>query len=179
MKKLLFAILAVISFAASATTTFEWEYSDVSPYNLNPPPATLVAHGLITVAGDGLVFEKITSFSGDVNGHEITSLVASSGADANVFQLASPLNPLVSLQGVTFEVQEIGQVNLYNGGFFTPIFYEYAPSGIPTGANVDNGIRVYLSARVAPALPVPEPSTYTMVLLGLGLLGFVTGRRRA
>ncbi len=37
----------------------------------------------------------------------------------------------------------------------------------------------YLVATMGPVAPVPEPETYTMLLAGLGLIGFTASRRRA
>jgi hypothetical protein len=66
------------------------------------------------------------------------------------------------IQGRTFDIQAIN------------------PSGYPTGDNLISG---YINQELSNVSPyqlaaVPEPETYSMLVAGLGLLGFVARRRR-
>lgn len=173
MKKTLFAVLLAIAGIVQAGQFNVWYTDDT----IGTP--TLRAHLRLTTAGPATTFEDVTGITGDVNGHPITGLVPLGWiTHDNMFRLDGARS--VVNDGIGFIVDGgMGNVYLNNVGwriFGTPIYYSYAPSGIPFGANgldasgmiIGNGdgIHVYLTA-----IPVPEPATYALFIAGLGLLG--------
>jgi hypothetical protein len=173
MKKFLFAVLLAIAGVAQAGQFDVWYTDDP----IGTP--TLRARLRLTTAGPATTFEDVVSITGNVNGHPITGLVPLGWiTHDNMFRLDGARS--VVYQGIGFVVDgTIGNVYLTNAGFEGfgyPVYYSYAPSGIPYGANgrdalnhlIGNGygIHVYLTA-----VPVPEPATYAMLIAGLGLLG--------
>jgi len=63
-----------------------------------------------------------------------------------------------------------------NIGSFDATIGEYTTSGGTVNASLISGLTT--AYGIAVAAPVPEPSTYALMLAGLGLIGFITYRRK-
>ncbi len=166
MKILLRVILAITLFvsfdAAQSQTSWNWSYTNGT--NLN-------ASGTLSVAGNALTYEPVISITGTRNGVAITGMVSltdpsfSTWLYDNTFQ-ANPTN--VSFEGLLFKVGNAGSVvNLYyNNGY-----REFYDTGL-SGGSVNQAVSLHVTA-------VPEPETYALMLLGLGLVTFFSQRKRA
>lgn len=80
---------------------------------------------------------------------------------------------LTSLQDLTgnveFRIRAVGPASASGG----------VMSSAGTFRIVENGVNVQFNGTVAAVAAVPEPETYAMFLVGLGLLGFAARRRSA
>ena len=120
-----------------------------------------------SLAVDGI---KPTSISTDVGGGVTSVNLQDGGGPTGIYDfrydLINPQNDkLTGLEFVTWHVGGLGSTALpgYNGELALHV------QGI--GRNDD-------SAWYTATSPVPEPETYAMLLIGLGLLGFTARRRK-
>lgn len=72
-----------------------------------------------------------------------------------------------------------------NGDFLVASYFNNqivkfeSESGIGTVFTANHPLNGPRGLLLVPVAPIPEPSTYAMLLAGLGLLGFVTRRQKA
>jgi hypothetical protein len=168
MKKKFTAFIAVAAMMmamvapAQAESFWEWSYSNDN----------VTASGVLSVTGDASSPESVATFSGQRNGDTITGLVPL-GTDSGRFlydNMFTSATPQVSWYGILFNVAGAAEhVNLYfDQGTYREVSY------FGTGSPVDNAV----SFQVSQVSAVPEPETLAMLLLGLGLVGYVTNKRK-
>lgn len=110
--------------------------------------------GLISLGVDGKNWTSVSIYYGTAAGYESTGLLATFGPSDNNF----------SNQGAEFTLTN----GLINQGFNYIWFI-----GTTTGQGGDG----YKGVGTVDLAPVPEPSTWAMLLAGLGMLGFMARRR--
>ncbi|MDC8774168.1 FxDxF family PEP-CTERM protein [Paucibacter sp. hw8] len=167
MKKLNFvaaAVLAASSFSASALTT-PWGQHDAIEFG------TGSAVGANSIISDFFTF----TLAAPVN----TVAVAVTNDTAPPTTFANLINASLTLWDVTNNVV-VGTVN-FDSTAVTKDFgslaagsYKYAVSA-QVAANAIGGSYLVTSS----VTPVPEPSTYALLLAGLGAIGFVARRRKS
>ena len=163
--------------------------------------ATALSAGInpqgVTFTGDGSSSLQVFSISGTdlqtrnqivVNSVPITStiLVNVTGAFAQLASLdgSTPFAPFGDK--VLFNFKDATQVNLANTGLDASILAPNAvitsSSGYIEGVVIAKDWNGDFAVKTATGLPtvlaVPEPETYAMMLAGLGLMGFVSRRRK-
>lgn len=103
----------------------------------------------------------------------------------NPWQMAAVWVANVGVTQVNFfggEWDYLGGVTWVSGGGWAPIAWDGGAGGIKAIQVVEGEYGRYIGLddimRQNQIVPIPEPETYAMMLAGLGLLGFVAGRRR-
>jgi hypothetical protein len=124
-------------------------------FGLTPGAAfTLVIYG----AGDSVGQSDIMSLSGDMTGGNTGSILTTTGVDRKISNgIGDAYNTFTGIVGASGQIQVV-----------------LAPN---TAVNPSNTNAAFNGFQILEA-PVPEPSTYALMLGGLGLLAFVTLRRR-
>ena len=161
------ALLVGLAVSPSAHADYAWTWS-LAGTGAN-------GSGTLTTAGDAATFEAITGISGTFNGLAIGSLVAPDTDPLYLydqgFRYLDGTGEL-SLYGLLFDVPGLAHVNLGGYGEQNTYVIWTAPPGSPNYISFD-----HLHFEAAPiAAPVPEPSTWLLLALGLALTG-VAGRR--
>ena len=131
-------------------------------YNFDIALGSTLAGGTITTDANG----HATAISGLVNGTDpITGLSSYAGADNDLYVTGA----WVTFGGLSFSTISLGNFNFYNSG---QGYY-----GLLSSVTNANG---YADGRIATArvAAVPEPATWSMMLLGFGAIGWQLRRRR-
>lgn len=132
-------------------------------YDLNVTNGSVVVNALITTNSTG----HATGISGLVDGTDpITGLSTYAGADNNLYSTGA----WVTFGGLSFSTTSLGDFNFYDSGLG---YYGLLSSKTDINGYPDGQIA---TAHVA---PVPEPSTWVMMLVGFGAAGAAMRRTRA
>jgi hypothetical protein len=107
----------------------------------------------------------ITGVSGQIDGSAVTGLSGYAGADNLLYDTA----PHVDLGGVSVSTA-VDTFNFTNYGSFQLL----KASVDPTGSNADDLVPIRGSF-----VAVPEPATWTMLIMGVAAVGFAARRRKA
>lgn len=154
MKKIFSLIAALLLLMAAApvmaNTFWNWSYSATSGGSVYGSGTFETASG---TGGD------ILSITGTANGATITGFSNWGGADNILYTTGAP----VSNAGISFSTAGGPDWNLYASP-------QGALIAVPSSGHVYSYITMSVTA-------VPEPETYAMLLLGLGVIGAI-GRRR-
>jgi len=109
-------------------------------------------------------------------GLNVVSIVANPG-NSGIFSVAGPSASNLAADG-SFAAGTVNMaaaaVGAYSGSWIITV--ADSASGIGAGKNLTNTDTLTLNVS-ANVIPVPEPEAYAMFLAGLGLMGFVAGRR--
>ena len=171
-------LAASLAVQPAQAVTFLWSYSG----------GAFSGGGTLEATYDGGVTYTITSISGLANGATISGLTDYDSPDQMIFY-PNPPNVVVDTVGFSFGVGDGStSYNIYeDGGNYTPGDY-YACGTlycIITGATDNSGIIAEtdpftsLDSLTLTLVPVPEPSTWAMMLIGFVGLGFVSYRKVA
>jgi hypothetical protein len=173
------AVGALLSFAAvvapanaDTLVTYDWTTSGVGTSGEIPAGAgTITVDTSTTTTVDGVVGDAITGITGEINGANISGLVAvNGGAFADNDNLLFPTGAPTVLDGDGLAFTETGSSTIFN-------LWGAAPNTSPSelGPNpyvlysTTNG---ELSGTFA-ITPVPLPASVWLMFLGLGGLGFM------
>lgn len=88
--------------------------------------------------------------------------------DGNVIWSGTP--------GLSWATVTVNAFNIASGNHTLSFFGTNPFNVFDTSAFLDN---VVMTATPVPAAPVPEPETYSMMLVGLGLMGFMVRRKKS
>jgi hypothetical protein len=97
------------------------------------------------------------------NGSDVGYYSGGDGGRTGEFSLVGLLDPTLTVHTITIAIADVGD-QIYDSGIFLGSFSSF----VCTGANCNIG--------VTPT--IPEPETWAMLLVGLGIVGAVTRRRR-
>jgi hypothetical protein len=87
--------------------------------------------------------------------------------------LLYPSQPYVDFQGISFQTASLGIVNLFsNSGYFE------VKSTVDSVGYYFSGTPISLAVSAAAVSATPLPSTWGMMLLGLGVVGYLAYRRK-
>ena len=131
-------------------------------YNFNFANGTDSAAGTITTDSTG----HATTIFGLVNGTDpITGLSTYAGADNNLYATEA----WVTFGGLSFSTTSLGDFNFYNSGlgYYGLLSSRRDINGYPDG-----------TIATASVTPVPEPTTWEMMLLGFCGAGLAVRRQR-
>jgi hypothetical protein len=173
------AASAVPLFVSGASATvLDWSYTGTGISGSGTMDATLITSG--PFAGG----YSIDSISGTANGQTIFGLSEYDFPD-NIVYPPSPPNVGVDADGFSFSVGDgSSSYNLYeDDGLYTPgppygcgaVYCLLGPGSTSTGGAGDP----FVSLSSFTVNVVPEPSTWAMMLLGFGGLGYLAYRKRA
>ena len=158
---------------AGASYTYYFAITPVSP--TVPNLITVVLHGIISVAGSGggvgsgsVTLSQITGAS--VDGEELTEETLFTQSGPGRFDEPT----LVSTEYEYAVALQVGAGAPGNGGSFAAA--EIDPTITIDGPNAADYSIVY-GPGVVPTGAVPEPATWAMMILGLGLVGSSMRRR--
>jgi len=152
-------VLALASVAAHADTAWNFTYSGNG----------VSASGSFTTLGDGSTPSAVTSVTGTYSDaqvlHGTIDGVVALGTDGGFYyDNLFGGSPLFSNSGLLFDVDGGVHVNLYTVG------NDYRSVKWLEGNVVDTSVSLKVSA-------VPEPGPVTMLLAGIGALGFASRRK--
>lgn len=141
-------------------------------FNLNYSGLNVSFVGTFTIAGDGMSgFEPILSFEGIRNGVTVSGLTSTSDIFfSNTFNNNPGLGKHFTMDGMLYGLTgaPLGTfVDIYDAPGLG--YREYYSSGSLTS---DSDITLTVTAAV------PEPETYAMLLVGLGLIGFMSRKKK-
>jgi hypothetical protein len=181
------ALWAFFSFQVGASaTTFEWSYVGSGIDTGFSPPQDMSGHGFLTtttpVSGPRAPYD-IASFTGTWNGFTITGLLTTDpNSPLSFFNdniLRYPLVPgqpdrqYLNFAGLGFSVADGTGVNLfYDLGLHA--YSAFASNDPPYGYGTFTGSSIGTFA----VSPIPEPSTWAMMILGFAGVGFMAYRRK-
>jgi PEP-CTERM motif len=132
-------------------------------YDFDVSNGSIVVDALITTNASG----HATAITGLVNGADpITGLSTYAGADNDLYVTGA----WVTFGGLSFSTATLGDFNFYNSG--------HGYYGLLSSDSNINGYADGISAT-AQVAPVPEPSTWMMMLVGFGAAGAAMRRTRA
>jgi hypothetical protein len=132
-------------------------------YDLNVANGSVVVNALITTDSNG----HATGISGIVNQIDpFTDLSSYAGADNDLYSSGA----WVTFGGLSFSTSSLGDFNFYNSGqgYYGLLSSATDITGYPDGQ--------VATAHVA---PVPEPSSWALMLVGFGAVGAALRRSRA
>ena len=174
------AIAAAMSAGAlpSQATTFNWSISGPGFTGGGTMEVTLLS---------GVTY-SLDSISGNVNGDPILGLSAYDGPDQRIYY---PATAVIDTLGFSFSIGDGStSYNIYEDfGNYDPNSY-YSCGGVPycilgpgatDGSGIGPGGDVVTALETLDIAPVPEPSTWAMMiagLAGLGWFGYVHRRAR-
>lgn len=128
---------------------------------------------------------NISTFCGAVAGAVCTAWIPMSGRNALFLDVYTRTSPVYSITGsVPGSALASYLSNPVNVALTDPGGLDVLTPGIPFptfvgGLKIDTTFTTTLSYMYSPvAAPVPEPETYSMMLAGLGMMGFIVRRRR-
>jgi hypothetical protein len=166
------AVCIVANVATARAAIFEFTFTD---------GASTSGSGEFFTSDAGSPF-LITGASGTVSylgavSQTITGIEFVGGYAGNDNLLNFPGTPaFLSYGGLSFTTA----ADTYNIGFADPVYYMEQLSTNPAGSINPGDTFVPLTAFTVTAVAaVPEPSTWVMMILGFGALGFMGYRRRA
>jgi len=135
------------------------------------------------ISFDGSSF-LVTTATGDY-----ASLVGSTGMINDFYFIpSSPITPLWSVGGISFAMTSLEydkralpnnshDIEIFGTGVLTATGFEDTPGYWNfTGQGADNANFSWSASSGSSSAPVPEPAT--MFLLGTGMVGFITARRK-
>jgi hypothetical protein len=156
---------ALCSTVANADTTWDFSYSGTGVFGSGQ-----------FVTGDDGAARLVTGISGVANGFAITGLSSYATAN-NILYVAGIADGIpVDSQGIAFSTASgITYALYYFGGTLHPGGYLQMDNTVddPDGIGLNSVEITALSIQA-----VPEPETYAMMLIGLGLLSYCTRRGR-
>jgi hypothetical protein len=132
-------------------------------YSFDVSNGSVFVSGMITTDSTG----HATTVSGLVNGTDpITGLSSYAGADNDLY---APPGAWVTFAGLSFSTTYLGDFNYYNSG-----------QGYYGLLSSDTNINGYPDGQIATSqvAAVPEPTTWAMMLVGFGVLGFTMRRSK-
>jgi hypothetical protein len=125
-----------------------------------------IASGTFTANQTSLGIYALTGISGIFDGVKITGLSTYANADNQLFY---PTQPYVDFQGISFQTAGLGAINLFsNSGYFE------VKSSVDSVGYYFSGTPISIAVSATPL-----PASWTMMLLGLGVLGFLGYRRKS
>jgi len=155
--------LGIIATIPAHAMTFDFSVKSIgAPGDLasGTMTANLTSPGIYTLLG----------ITGTFDGVAITGLSSYANAD-NL--LLYPSQPYVDFQGISFETATLGIVNLFsNSGYFE------VKSAVDSVGYYFSGTPISLAVSAAAVSATPLPSTWGMMLLGLGVVGYLAYRRK-
>jgi hypothetical protein len=163
---LIAGLLPLAAAEAASAKVFDWSLTgpDVS---LGGFP--LQGGGTITVSPAGVNVWDIDTITGTVNGAEITGTSTFEGADNMVFTTGFAF---VSTVGISFETADGQTVN---------VFSFFGPTTPPTGNAYAERSAAGFGVGHFTLTPVPEASTWAMMVIGfagLGMAGYRASHKR-
>lgn len=163
------AMIAIMaSTPAMAVEQFTFNFTTTTPLIGGPGTGsgTITTDGM-TIDSRGFTAQMITAITGSFNGSMITGLGSLTGAN-NLYYLTGP--SFVDGSGLGFTTAAGTNVNL---------FFQSSGAGSyrinTTGPFTSSFVTASSSAVVA---AVPEPTTWAMMLIGFGGIGYSMRRRR-
>ena len=120
----------------------------------------------------GMLFMEMSSYVGDVLSFY---LYASAKVDGEWKVFAKANNLIIRFQetsAINFQILE----NI--SGNVSGLYLGYSQYGVGTYTNVYNNTSFVFSNIATPTTPVPEPSTYGMMLIGLFFIGYMRRSRK-
>lgn len=189
------AALAAAGSASAAVYAFNFEGQSTAPAGAYNPNAygDVVVNGLFTVVGDltpGGSPLAITHVSGSVSGGSssivdgpITGLSSYAGSDNLLYASGINTGNYYSFAGVSFTVNNGTQSADYNlfGNYNSTV--NLLVSTIDSTGYPQNGTPALVPSFQQPVTnsvtPVPEPATWALMALGLGLIGGALRARRS
>ncbi len=164
------AALALCAAAPASAAVYMFDFSGTGFFG-----GTLNGSGTLTTNDisfvnpvNGYTAQTITGITGTFNGSQITGLAPGTFGANNFFYLTGPF--FVDGSGLGFRT-----ASGVSGNLFVTNDTSYRVNTM--GAGLLTGL---VTARVTPvvAAAVPEPTTWAMMLLGFGAIGFAMRRRR-
>lgn len=147
-----------VLFGIVATTPARATIFDFSAASIGSP-GDLISGALTANETSPGVYD-VVSISGTFDGNTITGLSSYASADNELFY---PVQPYVDFQGISFSTTSLGDINLFsNSGYFE------VKSSVDSVGYSSSGTPITLSVA-----PVPEASTWAMMIIGFLGLGFI------
>lgn len=155
---LIFLVFSSIGLAQAET----WNWSYTGP--------DVLASGTFTTAGDASTGDTpILSFEGVRNGQTISGLTST-----NLFPFSNTFNNSGIDKYFNFDGPVYGITSIPGG-----VVNVYAAAGIAYREfTVFNGVESHRAVNLTITAAVPEPETYAMLLAGLGLIGFISRKKK-
>ena len=115
----------------------------------------------------------VTSITGLWGGNAIIGLSALNGLGNNDNKLVSPVNPVLTNNGITFSTASIF-VNLFRSGVTTGVAWLVNTNNFGLAGTSGEGI----SFSITPAPAVPIPAALPLFAAGLGAMGLMSRRKK-
>jgi hypothetical protein len=147
-----------VLFGIVATTPARATIFDFSAASIGSPNDFM--SGTLTANETSPGVYNVASISGTFDGNTITGLSSYANADNQLFY---PTQPYVDFQGISFSTS-LGDINLF---WNNPGYFEVKSSNSIPGYNT-SGTPITLAVA-----PVPEASTWAMMIIGFLGLGFI------
>lgn len=165
LASLAIAMLALASTAARADT-WNWWYAG----------SGVSASGTLTTFGNASSPEAVTSFMGLRNGDTILGLVPlATDGGFNYDNMFQSMFPVVNLAGILFDAGPGAAPSGHYNLFYDADLGTYLDGYYGVNGWVQTAVEVRVEHQTA---PVPEPETYALMLAGLGVVGFISRRRK-
>lgn len=164
------AILSITAVSSEATT-FTWKELGGAPCDIG----CLVEFAPIKVNHIDQIND--VAYTSGVGGYDVLSfyLYASAKVDGEWKVFAKANNLIIRFQetsAINFQILE----NI--SGNVSGLYLGYSQYGVGTYTNVYNNTSFVFSNIATPTTPVPEPSTYGMMLIGLFFIGYMRRSRK-
>jgi PEP-CTERM motif len=175
--------------AYDGTNFWVGDYSGTNKAYLYTPTGTLLK--TITISQSSGYSDGLEYFNGNLIVNRVDGCCGGTpviydtyDTNGNLLSNTFISNPYQST-GIAFDGTNFWTSNIYNyslsewdgttGAYITTL----ALSGIPSGLGIEDLSVNYSQVLPPPISGVPEPSTYAMLLAGLGLIGFIGYRRKS